>query len=52
MNMNECQFFSILVPTCNIHINDLGMLGLNDFYIKDAWNNLEVSTDTLEITPN
>ena len=52
MEMNELQDFSRLVLTCNIHINELGTLGLHDFDTKDTWNNPEVSTYTLEITPN
>ena len=52
MNMNEWQVFSILVPTCNIHINEIDMLGLQDFDTNHTWNRPKVSTDTLETTPN
>ena len=52
MDMNEWKVFSRLVPTSNIHINELDMLGLWYFDTNHSWNHPEVSTYTLETAPN
>ena len=52
MEMNEWEFLSRLVPTCNIHINDLDMLGIQDIDTNHTWNHSEVSTNALETAPN
>ena len=42
MDMNECQVLSRLVPIGNIHINELDMLGLQDFDTNNTWKRPEV----------
>ena len=50
--IKEWKVLSRLVPTFDIHINDLDMLGLQDFDTNHTWNRQEVSIGTLETAPN
>ena len=51
MDMNEWKTLSILVPTGNVYINELDMLGFQDFDTNHECNHTEISRNTLEKTP-
>ena len=46
--MNEWKNLSRLVPTCNVHINELDVLGFQDFDTNHEWNHPEISRNKLE----
>ena len=45
------EFLSIIVPTGNVHINELDMLVFQYFDTNHEWNHPEISRNTLEIAP-
>jgi hypothetical protein len=49
MEMNEWQYLSRLVPTGNINLCSLDMLGLREIDTSHPWDQIKVSRDTLEI---
>ena len=51
MEMNEWKTLLILVPTENVHINDLDKLGFGYFGTNHKWNHLDISRNIPETTP-
>ena len=51
MEMNEWKTLLILVPTENVHINDIDKLGFGYFGTNHEWNHPEISRNILGTIP-